>query len=190
MKHLITIMMIALLSSTAFGQAKKQFKNRAVDQDTELCATPSGGESCPVVVDGPTGNIKMTGISDGSSAAAGEIGERIDGVDVGGSLTTTVPANFSSLTLTPGVWMLYFRPVAANSGAVTSTETSISTANAGHATATKTRTGALPQDIYLSSTAYVNISVSDIYYGVLTANFPSGSVTRSSATEFYAIRIR
>jgi len=107
MKYLISLA-ILFSSSIAIGQTSKTLPNRALDQDLKLCVNDGGVEKCPIVIDGPTGNLEAKGVTDGSAAAAGEIGERIAASITSNTNTsvadTPVDVNGASIALTAGQW--------------------------------------------------------------------------------------
>lgn len=55
MRNLFLILLLAVIS-TADAQVSKTIKHRGLDQDLKLCVNDGGSESCPLVLDGPTGN--------------------------------------------------------------------------------------------------------------------------------------
>jgi len=63
MKKLFGILvLIASFSTASFGQQTYKLKARGLDQDFDLCVDDGGVEKCPLTVDGPTGNLSVTGI--------------------------------------------------------------------------------------------------------------------------------
>jgi hypothetical protein len=62
------------------------------------------------IVTGPIGPVPLVGVTDGSSAAAGNVGEYLSSIvpaSPGVSLTSTVSTTITSLTLTAGDWDMW-----------------------------------------------------------------------------------
>lgn len=71
------------------------------------------------------------GITDGSSAATGEVGESITGSVTSVSVTSTTEFNITSVVLTPGVWEVRARvKLTSSSGVMSSVQLSLSTTSA------------------------------------------------------------
>jgi hypothetical protein len=103
----------------------------------------AAGVTGPAGAAGPTGPAGSgIGVTNGSNAAAGMIGEVISGNNAAGlSLTTNVPANLITITLTPGDW---------NVGSIT-TFTPASTGANGLASGITLTSGTLPTDAEITS---------------------------------------
>jgi hypothetical protein len=81
------------------------------------------GPTGPAGVVGPTGTFNLKGVTDGSDAAPGTIGEVISGSNFAGvGLTTNVAMNVTTITLTPGDWtvggVVIFTPVSTGPNSV------------------------------------------------------------------------
>ncbi len=124
------------------------------------------------------------GITDASSAAAGEIGEIITNTTTGVSLTTGTPANLTSITLTPGDWdvdaVVLLSSTAVNitlsfGGLNTTSATLPSFPNVARI---ETQGGTASLQISAPSVRF-NISANTTVYLVGQITFPSGTGTGS-----------
>jgi hypothetical protein len=59
---------IGLAGTLAYSQVSRDVRNRAQDEDTKVCVNDGGTEDCPLVVDGPNGNVGIN--TDSPSSAA------------------------------------------------------------------------------------------------------------------------
>jgi hypothetical protein len=140
------------------------------------------------------------GVTDGSSAASGYIGEVITSSVPSGSavsLTTGVASNVTSLPLPPGFYLAFaniiFDPagstvVSAITGSINSTSATQATApNGGYQTRSDSFTTGADQS--LSITPFIiNITATTTYFLVATASFTTS--TCAAFGEFTAVRIR
>jgi len=132
----------------------------------------------------PTGGI--AGITNGSAAAVGAVGESMTAAGSAISLTTSVVANCTSVTLTAGDWDVwgYVFFVPASGAAITNMQASTSTTSATLA--------AVPDQAQLAYTGMTNfgqslqapmrifnVTTSTQVFTVATASFSAGTVTMS-----------
>ena len=73
-----------------------------VDKITGATGTASGA---PITLSGDTASVSITGVTDGSDASAGEVGE-YKFTEISGASVSTSAANMGSLQLTAGDWDL------------------------------------------------------------------------------------
>ena len=128
----------------------------------------------------------LAGVTDGSNAAAGQIGEVISAtVTSAVTLTSTVTANIASVVLTPGDWDVC-GDIGLNvgTGAATLIQAGISPTSAalpafsvGGSRICQLGSFASAQHIFGLRTARVNITTSTTYYLVANVTFPSGTTT-------------
>jgi hypothetical protein len=134
------------------------------------------------------GYLLKAGVVDGSDAPGGQIGEIISvNVTVGVTLTTSTPANLTSITLTPGDWdvqgEVWFN---IGTGAATTLVAAISPSSAFLPTPTALNQarnqinvpGTPSTSIILPlRTCRISLAVTATYYLVAYAVFPSGTTT-------------
>ena len=65
----------------------------------------TSGTSAPITLSGDTASVSITGVTDGSDANAGEVGE-YKFTEISGASVSTSAANMGSLQLTAGDWDL------------------------------------------------------------------------------------
>ena len=65
----------------------------------------TSGTSAPITLSGDTASVSITGVTDGSDASAGEVGE-YKFTEISGASVSTSAANMGSLQLTAGDWDL------------------------------------------------------------------------------------
>lgn len=132
--------------------------------------------SLPAGVTLTTPNI--TGVTNGSNATAGSVGEIMTASGTGVALSNNVSANLCSVTLTPGDWQVY--------GNALITGSALTAANAGVNTTSGTSPGTSLLGQYVSSTTFsaigwsvptqrFSISANTTIYLVGTGAFSSGS---------------
>jgi hypothetical protein len=155
-------------------------------------ATGAPGAAGPAGPTGPAGGASTNGVTDGSDAAPGKIGEVISGSNFAGiALTTAVPLNVTTITLTPGDWnvggVVIFAPVSTGPNSVIA---ALSQTAASLPSDNDVATGkAIMQQIWASSMPAgktqttptslirVNTTTSKPVYLVAQATFGGGSVT-------------
>lgn len=159
---------------------------------------PSMSTTLPAALTIPQPIIQ--GITNASSAAAGQVGEVISNSASGVSLTSTIAATVTSINLTAGKWTIIpsggFTPAAGTlpTNLVVSVNTTTNTLPAS-AIAINTsycqRQAAFPAGSYQQFAAYaatVNISSTTTFYLVLSATFTVSTLTGSGV--LWAIRVQ
>ena len=129
-----------------------------------------------------------TGVTDGSNAAAGQVGEYVQSTAGGGALTTNTPANAGSITLTAGDW-----DVQANCNFTPSGNPTITAIQLGLNTTSATFAGGPPVITLLQAAFAVGgahdintgvgrftLAVTTVVYAVALSNFSPGGVSASA----------
>lgn len=147
--------------------------------------TPNIGTPSAGVITNCTGSPVLTGVTNGSSAAAGKVGEVISSavsISPGISLTNATSANITSISLTDGDWdiygQIYFLPdatttvvdIGASVSLTSATVASPSSLTESYAQIEATLTTGVGQCLALS-VASNSISSTTTYYLVARAQF-------------------
>ena len=144
----------------------------------------------------------LMGVTDGSAAAAGVVGQIIQSTASGVTLTSATPVNITSITLTPGDWDIYGSLLVTLSAGTTATiivgSLSLTTGTVAGITinesyfelssATYTGPGAGVPIITAIPNVVNSVSVNTIYYLVAQANFAVS--TASAGGLIFARRVR
>lgn len=159
---------------------------------------PAGDSSTSIATTAFVQGVSRTGITNGSNAAPGQIGELLSaGQATALSMTTNATLNVVTLSLTPGDWKVYGVATLTNSAAATVMGAGVSSTSATLPTAANLAAGigALNQlrvsftaggpNIFPTGNARVNNSATANVYLVAQATFASGTCT---ATGYLAAR--
>lgn len=131
----------------------------------------------------------VVGVTDGSSAAAGNVGEVISGSQATAtSLATGTPIGLVTLALTPGDWtvsgVIVFNPSAAPTSLTAAINTAASLPSAGNivagtGTSTQLRVGfnSGTTQTFHTGLARMNLAAAASVYLVAQGTFPSGTLT-------------
>lgn len=163
------------------------------DLDLARKPLPEATASVSGIVNGGT----VPGSVSGAAVAAGYIGEKLE-ASLGNSAisASNTPVNAGSLTLTPGIWIVYFK-ASVTWGSLTSPtrfQASVSTTSASHHDQSAVRdltTSVSADHWFMSSPRYFNVSTNTTVYGVVDVGYSSASglTTHGAASSMYAIRI-
>ena len=158
-----------------------------IDTSRYAASNPSGFQTAAQVTASLASYLPLTGVTNGSDAPTGQIGEILSVIPAGLSFPNASAQTVAGLTLTPGDWdvsgEVLFSSTAANitsvQGGITPTAASIPALALNTSRfVLQAAFGGLAQSISLAP-CRVSVSVSVAYYLTAMVNFPSGTVTVS-----------
>lgn len=140
-----------------------------------------------------SGNVGYPGNNTGTAPGVGKIGERINGTNIGATLSTSGNAfNTYSVVLTTGTWIVYGK-LSATAGGTTQTtfQVSLSNTSATENAVTLVRdSGTALQTKYLAPSAYYYSGTGTTVYMVGNSTFTgTAPAVQTGSSELYAIRI-
>jgi hypothetical protein len=192
---------IIFVGSVALAAAgDRYFSNPTLNKDVVIQVNKAGVMTDALKVSGSTGAVALRGRTDGTSPAAGEVGERITASLSNGSILSSPisSVNGGSISLTAGNWLVFpkfYIETVTGTMTVTSMTCSASLVSSAHNAPMSvnrlTVTMAPGDQEIIGGPLYVSVSTTTTAYLVVSATWTGGGTSRFNGFNsfLYAVRL-